>query len=147
MNGNRIKSISLLIIILSVMVLFSCSNEPVATENTNVQHDTLSSDFVFAEKRDSVIQNGEYVKYYKSGVVEMRGAMKDGKREGIWKSWYEDGSPWSETNYANGKKNGRTITWYDNEKKRYEGFYIDDQESSNWTFWDENGNVQSNKEY
>lgn len=147
MSKNHPKGFQLLILFCSAIMLFSCSNEPVATENTKIHHDTLTSDFVFAEKPDSIIQNGEYVKYYKNGVVEMRGTMKDGKREGVWKSWYEDGSPWSETNFANGKKNGRTITWYDNEKKRYEGFYIDDKESSTWTFWDEQGNILSNKEY
>lgn len=147
MNKNCPKWFQLLILFFSGIVLFSCSNEPAVTENKNIHTDTLTSDFVFTSKTDSIIGDGEYVKYYKSGVVEIRGTMKDGKREGLWKSWYEDGSPWSETNFANGKKNGRTISWYDNEVKRYEGFYIDDKESSTWTFWDEQGNIQSVKEY
>lgn len=146
MKKRCAKGFQFFILFFSVVVLFSCTNEaPVA--NKNIQLDTLTSDFVFTAKADSVIENGEYVRYYKSGVAEVKGTMKNGKREGLWKSWYEDGSLWSETNFANGKKNGRTISWYDNEKKRYEGFYIDDKESSTWTFWDEQGNIQATKEY
>ena len=124
------------------LALFSCSQEPSKTiENIKVQRDTINKNFLFTEKKDSLIQNGEYIKYYKNGVIEMQGMMKDGKREGIWKSFYEDGSPWSETIFNGGKKNGKTTSWYDNEKKRYEGFYTNDAESGKWTFWNEKGTI------
>lgn len=133
---------------LMATVLFSCTEESSKTiENNNVQRDTLQSEFIFTEKNDSLIKNGEYIKYYKNGVIEMRGMMKDGKREGLWKSWYEDGSPWSETTFKDGKKNGKTTTWYGNDKKRYEGFYENDLEAGRWTFWAENGKVQSTQNY
>jgi antitoxin component YwqK of YwqJK toxin-antitoxin module len=77
----------------------------------------------------------------------MRGMMKDGKREGVWKSFYETGSPWSETTFKNGKKNGKTTTWYENEKKRYDGFYIDDIESGKWVYWSEKGELVTEKNY
>ena len=139
--------ISFLLFVIVTIALFSCSNEPASKKSEPVQHDTLQSDFIFDSNTDSVIQNGEYIKYYKNGVMEMRGMMKDGNRDGLWKSWYEDGSPWSETTFSHGKKNGKTITWYDNEKKRYEGFYTDDKESGHWTFWDEGGKQQYSKDY
>ncbi len=129
----------LLLILFTTIVLLSCNQGSVSIENKSIQRDTLTSDFIFSKSSDSVIQNGEYIKYYKNGVMEMWGMMKNGKRHGVWKSWYEDGSPWSETAFADGKKNGKTTTWYDNEKKRYEGFYTNDEESGNWTFWDETG--------
>ena len=31
----------------------------------------------------------------------MQGMMKDGKREGLWKSFYENGNQWSESFYVN----------------------------------------------
>ncbi len=128
--------------------LFSCGDEQhKTTENKNVLRDTIKGEFLFSEKKDSLIQNGEYVKYYKNGVIEMRGIMKGGKREGTWKSYYEDGSPWSETEYTDGKKNGKTTSWFGKEKKRYEGFYSNDAESDNWTFWDESGKIVSTKNY
>lgn len=127
--------------------LLSCMESSETAENKNIQRDTIQTDFIFTETKDSVIQNGEYIKYYKNGVIEMRGMMADGKREGVWKSWYEDGSPWSETTFKEGKKNGKTTTWYGNDNKRYEGFYANDIEAGRWTFWAENGKIQSTQNY
>jgi antitoxin component YwqK of YwqJK toxin-antitoxin module len=137
----------LLTTLLILTGLLSCMEPSETAENKNIQRDTIQRDFIFTESKDSVIQNGEYIKYYKNGVIEMRGMMKDGKREGLWKSWYEDGSPWSETTFKEGKKNGKTTTWYGNNNKRYEGFYANDIEAGRWTFWAENGKIQSTQNY
>lgn len=131
-------------LLLGVMgcALSSCHEESSKTiENKTVQQDTIRKDFLFTEKKDSLIQNGENVTYYKNGGIEMQGAMKDGKRDGLWKSYYEDGSPWSETIYKDGKKDGKTTAWFNDKKKRYEGFYTNDVKSGKWNFWAENGNL------
>ena len=140
--------IHLIIIAIAVTGFFSCKDNASETANNKgVQHDTIKTENLFEKKKDDLIQNGEYIQHYKTGVIEMRGMMKDGKRDGVWKSYYEDGSPWSETTYTDGKKNGKTITWYGKEKKRYEGFFTNDKESGSWTFWDEKGTVQATKKY
>ena len=134
--------------LLIAIVLFSCTEETSKTIiNKKVQNDTIQTEFSFTGKKDTLIQNGEHIKYYKNGVIEIQGSMKNGKRDGLWKSYYEDGSPWSETIFKDGKKNGKTTTWYDNEKKRYDGFYTNDDESGKWIFWDENGKIQNTKNY
>ncbi len=138
---------NLLFTLILAIALFACTTSPSGSENKSVQHDTIKSDYALSRTADTLIQNGEYIKYYKNGVIEMQGMMKDGNREGAWKSWHENGSPWSETTFLNGKKNGKTTTWYDNEKKRYEGFYTNDKESGHWTFWDETGKVQQEQDY
>ena len=51
------------------------------------------------------------------------GNYKDGKRDGKWTSWYEDGLKLSEGNYKDGKQDAR------------------------WTWWDENGQIESEKNY
>lgn len=139
---------------IAILTLFSCNSNTTPNETQNTlapvtitKSDTITSDFVFVSEKDTVPHNGEYISYYKNGVMEMRGVMKNGKREGLWKSWYEDGSPWSETTFKNGVKNGKTTTWYDNEQKRYEGYYSDDKESGIWTFWDESGKQQQRKKF
>ena len=83
----------LLTTLLILTGLWSCTEASKTIENKTIQRDTIQTDFIFSESKDSVIKNGEYIKYYKNGVIEMRGMMKEGKREGLWKSWYEDGSP------------------------------------------------------
>lgn len=139
------KKIALLFGLASV--LFSCKENTSPAGNTAVQKDTLKAINLSGEKKDTVINNGEYIQYYKNGVIKMRGMMKDGKRDGLWKSFYENGSPWSETTFKNGMKDGKTTTWYENDKKRYEGFYTADTESGKWIFWDEKGNQVSEKTY
>ena len=77
----------------------------------------------------------------------MHGMMKEGKREGLWKSFYENGLKWSETTFAAGIKNGKTSTWYENGKKRYDGFFTNDLESGKWTYWNESGEQVSTKDF
>jgi antitoxin component YwqK of YwqJK toxin-antitoxin module len=132
-----------------VMSYFSCnsgpSEKPVPAKKTA---NVIQKDFTFENKKDSVkVINGEQIHYHKNGVIEMRGMMKDNKRDGLWKSWYENGLPWSETTFSNGKKNGKTTTWYENGNKRYEGFFTNDRESGRWTFWKEDGTIMDFKNY
>jgi len=94
-----------------------------------------------------IVNDGEYIQRYPNGVVEMQGMMKDGKREGLWKSFYENGSPWSETTFKNGIKEGPTTTWYENEQKRYVGNYKNDVEIGKWTYWNEKGEVVLIKDF
>jgi len=138
----------LLIIPFIAIVFFACNGDSSKiADNKEVQHDTLKTATLFEKKKDTLLQNGEYVQHYKSGVIEMLGEIKNGKREGVWKSFYETKLPWSETTFEAGKKNGKTTTWYENGKKRYEGFYTNDKESGSWTFWDESGKIVNTKKY
>jgi antitoxin component YwqK of YwqJK toxin-antitoxin module len=136
-----------LFLVIIVMSCLSCNSgsiekkQPVKKEAKEIQ-----TDFTFGNKKDSVV-TGEQIHYHKNGVIEMRGMMKDNKREGLWKSWYENGLPWSETTFKEGKKNGKTTTWYDNGNKRYEGFFTNDRESGRWTFWKEDGSILDYKNY
>jgi antitoxin component YwqK of YwqJK toxin-antitoxin module len=139
------RTIALIVSVIATFIIASCGNNSSAPK---VQHDTLSGDNISSGMHpDSIIKDGEYIKHYKNGVIEMRGMMKDGKRDGLWKSWYQDGLPWSETTFKEGKKEGPTVTFYDTGKKRYEGFYTADAESGNWTFYDEKGNVTEKKNF
>ena len=55
--------------------------------------------------------------------------MKEGKEQGKWTYWYDNGQKWSEGMYADGKKTGEWTYWYDTgtikEKSNQEnGLYI-----------------------
>jgi antitoxin component YwqK of YwqJK toxin-antitoxin module len=134
--------------VLLTLSFFSCSGvadkKPASDEK---KERVIQKDFTFENKKDSVVVNGEQIHYHKNGVIEMRGMMKDNKREGLWKSWYENGLPWSETTFKEGRKNGKTTTWYENGNKRYEGFFTDDKESGRWIFWKEDGTLADFKNY
>ncbi len=133
--------------------LISCSNQTEKTADkleTTIPTppDSSSSNFTITNKQDTaIVSDGESIQRYKNGVIKMKGLMKDGKREGLWKSWYEDGTPWSQTTFSAGIKNGATTTWFPNGKKRYEGFFLNDIESGKWKYWDENGKEQLVKDF
>ncbi len=123
--------------------LFGCQNNNHSV-NTIIKKDSTIS--VAPAKKIEVL-NGESIERYPNGVIKIQGMMKDGKRDGLWKSFYDNGSPWSETTFSDGKKNGKTTTWYTNNNKRYEGYYTNDKESGLWTLWNEKGDVTNKKNY
>jgi antitoxin component YwqK of YwqJK toxin-antitoxin module len=137
-----------LFLVIVVISCLSCNSGSVEKKQPVEQKaKEIQTDFTFEHKKDSVVINGEQIRYHKNGVIEMRGLMKDNKRDGLWKSWYENGLPWSETTFKAGKKYGKTTTWYDNGNKRYEGFFTNDKESGRWTFWKEDGSILDYKNY
>ena len=77
--------------------------------------------------------------HYLNGRLKIKGVMKNGKREGLWISWYDSGQEWSECAYKDGLKNGNTSSWHENGMRRYDGFYKDDVKSGKWTYWDDKG--------
>ncbi|HEY0030734.1 MAG TPA: hypothetical protein VGC65_08245 [Bacteroidia bacterium] len=132
------------------ITLFSCSSEAPEEQVKKVKEEApveVVSRFRFENSQDSAVANGESIQRYKNGGIKMQGMMKEGKREGLWKSWYEDGKPWSETTFSSGVRNGKTTTWYDNGNKRYQGAYTNDIESGKWIYWDEKGKEVSTKDY
>ena len=137
------------LILMFIIGLISCSNQAeekkvsVSKVEPYVNHD--STRFTIVGKQDTT-QNGESIIKYPNGNFKMHGMMKDGKREGLWKSFYENGLQWSETTFEAGIKNGKTTTWYENGKKRYEGFYKNDVESGKWIYWNEKGEEVARKD-
>lgn len=131
--------------------LVSCSNQPAdeKTEKAKIENPANSSSttFTIVSSQDTTTKDGESIIKYSSGNVKMHGMMKAGKREGLWKSFYENGLKWSETTFEAGIKNGRTSTWYENGKKRYDGFFTNDIESGKWTYWNEAGELVDTKDF
>jgi len=134
---------------LCIIGLLSCSNQAGEKHVVEAKAEPVinkdSTRFTITSEQDTT-QNGESITNFPNGNIRMRGMMKDGKREGLWKSYYENGLQWSETTFEAGIKNGKTTTWYENGKKRYDGFYKNDAESGKWTYWNEKGEEVSTKD-
>jgi len=85
-----------------------------------------------------VLQNGVYIKKFSDEIVNGKvfqmggdmkvplGKMKDGKKEGKWMVWYDNGTKQEEQNYKDGKKNGLTTKWTENGRRR-ETQYLNDE--------------------
>jgi antitoxin component YwqK of YwqJK toxin-antitoxin module len=143
LNHNMKKIFQILGIAILTVSLFSCGDN---AEKTEIEID--KSEEVITSKRE--IKPGEMyhdVTYYEDGVVKMEGNMIDGKKEGKWMAFFEDGMPWSETYFENGISVGPTTAWHSSGKKYYEGNYKDGKRSGNWKFFNEDGTLEKEENY
>ena len=67
--------------------------------------------------------------------------FKDGKFDGLYTSWYDDGKKSSEGTYKDMKENGLWDSWYENGQKKYEKTYRDGELISEEQ-WNEDGSVK-----
>lgn len=81
------------------------------------------------------------IHYHSNGVKSLEGPLLNGERNGLWQSWYEDGSLWSEGYFENGKREGKALVYYPNGSKMLEGQYAGDRRTGLWRSWDEDGNL------
>lgn len=107
-------------------------------------------------EKDSSLERSELIKKdegkqkvlrYPNGNKKLVGRYEEGKREGVWSSWYEDGQLKSEAKYRNGKRHGFSKTWYPNGQLRYKGRYHHGERSGEWTFYDREGEVVKKERY
>jgi antitoxin component YwqK of YwqJK toxin-antitoxin module len=125
-----------LLFLLILPVFYSCSGKSEKEEKNQI--DSLSNQ---EQTLSGPAKSEDFEVKYPNGKLKIKGVLKNGKREGLWISWYESGQEWSEGTYKNGLKNGPATVWHENGMKRYEGFYTNDERSGKWTYWDESGKV------
>ncbi|KAB1062815.1 toxin-antitoxin system YwqK family antitoxin [Salibacter halophilus] len=104
-----------------------------------VLHYQMREDTVYQVKK-------EY--FYDSGEKLMEGPVTpDGKRNGHWKAYFQNGKIKSEGSFENDKASGKRTVYYDNGQKRYEGKYKNGKRSGSWHFWDKNGKLLKTESY
>ncbi len=64
---------------------------------------------------------------------------KDGKEDGLYTSWYDNGQKKWETTYKDGQMDGLATVWYYNGQRKEEDTYKDGELIS-FKCWDEDGN-------
>ncbi len=101
---------------------------------------------VYYKKYSEEIVNGKVFEMFGDVKVPL-GKMKDGKLDGLWTDWYENGKKNIEENYKDGELDGLKTWWYRNGQKRKEGNYKDGKPDGLWTWWYKNGKKKSEKTY
>ena len=135
-----------------VMLLNSCNNEK---DNGKGSKKTTRTDTIdnlasstkskiedntkFNEGKNEEIDNN-YISYYNNGGVKVKGKHINGKRDGMWVSFYPNGFKQSENNYIDNILNGNSIAYYKDGKIRYKGFYLEGKKHGKWIFIDSEGN-------
>ncbi|MES2627726.1 MAG: hypothetical protein V4616_02045 [Bacteroidota bacterium] len=85
--------------------------------------------------------------FYPTGEIKMAGKLKDGKRQGPWSSWFQNGKINSEANFVNDQMDGKYTVWYENGQERITGNYKLDKEIGTWYFFAENGDTITVKDF
>ena len=114
------------------------------------------------KERDKILKrkNGLHTRYYYNGQILSEEHYQDGKLDGKWTFWYENGQIKLEANFkpyevlaedcrakrsspyifpARDSKDGKWTEWYENGQKKLEQYYKCGRVIDKWTSWHENG--------
>jgi antitoxin component YwqK of YwqJK toxin-antitoxin module len=104
-----------------------------------------------SENADAFIQTnktGKDVVYFdNSKQVRYTGDLIKGKRNGLWKAYYENGALWSEGEFKDGLGEGLSHIYYPSGKIKTMGFYSNDKPAGVWQFFDENEKMTHEIDY
>ena len=87
------------------------------------------------------------VKYCRDGKVTDLVNYKDGKKNGLFRRWQENGQLWIEQNYKDGLRDGLQRDWYDNGQLWYEKNYKEGKKDGLHRGWHEDGQLHWEKNY
>lgn len=134
---------------LLISILFMVGCKPKYTEVIQSLHPDGLKQFVnyykITSKDSSLVMMREF--YPTSEKIRIEGTYKDNKRDGMWKSWRQNGDLWSEGEFKNGQRNGITKTYHDNGKLYYSGYYKDNERTGKWVFFNEQGQKVKEENY
>lgn len=137
----------ILFITLSALVV-SCSETKEETNKTEAP--ALEAPPIIQMEEDlTEVKDNIFTEYYPGKkAVKFRGEQdKEGRRNGVWLYYSENGEELSMTNYEHGVKNGHTMVKYPNGAIHYTGEYTNDQPSGVWKTYDAMGKLTSTKDY
>ena len=89
--------------------------------------------------------------FYPNGQLKMRAHYQSkndgGKKHGSYKSWFENGKPWTEGTYKNGEWDGVKKGWWRNGQLQIESNYKNGQLDGLMRYWHEDGQLGSERSY
>ena len=118
--------------ILLLLLLVSC-----AQEEGNIPSEKI----IAVDHKPKSITDGEHIETHPDGSVKTKGAFKNGKRTGVWTSYFTNGKIQSENKYKKGVLNGKTAAYYPNGNAQYVGLYIGNKKDDSWFFYLEDGTL------
>ena len=130
------------ILILLIIFIFSTSFPSLAWSSENYE------DCIFKNMKGigSDLGSKEIIDLCKAKHLR-EGNYIDGKKDGKWTHWYEDGLKLSEGNYKDGKRDGMWTTWYENGLKWTVENYKDAMKDGKSTEWFANGQIKTEENY
>ena len=117
----------------------------------------ISTPVVFGEETykmsDLVFRDGLYYKKFTdvpfTGKItgKNQGTIRNGKKDGPWVSYYENGQLQSRGTFKDGKKEGPAVGYHDNGQLLIKGTYKDDKRDGPFVSYHFNGKLRSKGTY
>ena len=92
-------------------------------------------------------EDGPFVGWHENGKKRLEQTFKDGKPDGLMTGWHENGQKQAEIIWKDGKQDGLMTVWHENGQKQYEGIWKDGKQDGLVTTWHENGQKQGEGTY
>ena len=92
-------------------------------------------------------KDGSWVEYSDNGQLASKGEYKNGKEEGSWVEYSDNGKLASKGELKNGKEEGSWVYYHENGKLFSKGEYKNGKEEGSWVEYHENGKLSSKCEY
>ena len=86
-------------------------------------------------------REGAWVEYFENGQLKSNGHYKNGKYEGAWVFYYESGQLYARVNYKNSKLKGAWVSYYENGQIWFKGNYKNNKQEGVWVGYNEDGTV------
>ena len=99
-------------IILSICILFGCKQPEIKKIVSSYKNGNPEIVTYFPKKDDSLTYRKEF--FYESGKQSYIGNIIQGKKDGIWTWWYENGNKKDQCKYVDGFYVDTVYHWYEN---------------------------------
>ena len=70
-----------------------------------------------------------------------QGEIKNGKREGPWVSYFENGQLWDKGDYKNGEREGPWVTYFESGQLDSKGTWKNGKEEGPWVTYNDDGQL------
>ncbi len=128
-------------IVITGVFIYSCEKE--VSSDKLVERNGLTY-----ELNSETPFSGKSVEFFEGGEVKRESkSYKDGKLDGVLKTWFENGQLSSEDLYKNGLANGVFKIWRENGQQLAETSWKKDKANGQVKFWYENGQMKSDESY
>jgi len=92
-------------------------------------------------------KNGPWVKYHDNGQLYYKGTYKNGKLDGPWVSYHKNGRLWSKGTFKDGKEVGPWIEYHKNGQLEEKVTYKNGQRRGSWVRYDNDGRLSFKRTY
>ena len=86
-------------------------------------------------------KEGPWVVYHDNGQLSRKGDFKNGEEEGPWVTYWTNGRVWVKGDYKNGEREGPWVFYYDNGQLHMKGDFKNGEKDGPWVYYHEDGTV------